>query len=1679
MGRVAQASANRINQMNNPIPTSSLAYKSLSSEDLKLELTSFPQLTVRRQAAGLYGYLPIARYLRIYPSKTLGDGFLNFSRVQVFDSRGNDIAYQAPVVCSGTATGSAAPETVVSESTEPRAFPYCWVSSTGGRETTFFEIDFGSEQDIQYIVFMNRLDAFQSRSNGLRFQLLDKSRELVLEETPTNGEILNIISYCFRGIAGRYLVIRPPASGSDGYIYTRQLMVIEPGGNSIIDTQNKKNVFTDNDCSSSSLASNKFAFTLKSGVEESCTRWEFVDLACTRRYKTSANVSTLTNKQFNSTNSWRSPTNAVSSTFLAIDFGGNIDVGIIAFANNIATSSMAAGTRFELYGDDGNKVAECSLPTTSDTIQTISFLTPLLKRSYNNRKTPFDDFYAAFDEQQYVEPSVAETTIRTEQVARWGYDVSRFDVDVRTLPWDTDNKDIDPKDIMWGIIGENASKSIFEKVYKVNLAINRQLTFDPNKPQPLYRSPLFGVELYDQKAAVATQLAENMAPMIIGNALEEAPEFFVKKVIPITSRFAMGTIRGTLSLGRMIGSRALSIATMGVRPLSKLFAQRIAIAISRKPIEKAILFGAQAAAAVISFIPIIGQVFALAASALLAAINLASMIVDVFFALALMPIVNEILVEYVGDTGICQPGTRLTHEAWSFGIGRWFYDWIMSNLPAIGTILTMLEPYACYDDKYLPVLKVQPFFPEYLFDQSLSLYHKQIEDTSLDPVKGYRFPANRNEIPSTVKYCDFGDVDTVQRMIQYYNKNARLSFINLEDGRIEYKIITKIKGVIASSELSCDVRCEMLTVRHDAITGDGYEEIYGCTYEDDEWKEEKDCFRRFYFIKNIQDTDGKCTVTGSTNADYTAPDAMVHSYDTAEGAQAPVAVPRDMKVTAKGKMGENRATGLIRGYISTTAPMALAMAGGPLVGRLASSKGGILPKIYNVGVTQLGNAGLGAGFMVGAQKLVEEGGAFDKAMRSAFGNAPLDSGSSITQCVRTNDGWRILTDNSYYSIDQGPPPELATGITAEFNLCSNIKIFPEVCSDGRIVKQFTSLYHDRNPSKHIKVIHGIEPRDPVTPSNYQGCYYKFQETDFNAETNTESSAWSSNEVVLQFTQLDPQTCVFVPHEFSSNLTEYPLRKVNIQSINVKADNTAELIAGPDIYPTRIQPNGPGTVTNPATTLAFKYPRKPFAIPRPLPSSTLGGSNCTTTCKQKEQVEQLVKDFNDANVQFGRRILNVFGAWTPTAARCDFDVMMSRQNGSKESIGRETVRIDVIPDTGLNAKQCIFRRVRDYSSQLNSGTYIQKYKAEEYGYDISGGMDAFTESLYKLDGEVDSVPTFTSFLSNATTALNKVKAFLIGANVEKNIDAPVNVLDEQTQKVLAANLRSSSISPGCPDVKCSNPSILNAFVTGYNSQTPITDVYNVERNTVRRILKAVRGSANSCDILYEYNNEFYDSYVNMPTYTRQGLKASRVYLTSSPTNPCEFSVSTAAGAIEDIPETSKSLTQAEAQLANVYTPCELDCSAPAITSAVKRAAEENNIRNGYKPAVYSYVAYSLSTGPTQCEYKIRKTLPNDETSDTFVQAKLKLTTTQTSTGVTCSYTIQTPAQDVLEFDPVENVKITNSPTQLQRSIDLTTGQEIFMMNGVRVQPPVVLSIDATQLSDPTKLSPYVKMGYTIS
>jgi hypothetical protein len=465
-----------------------------------------------------------------------------------------------------------------------------------------------------------------------------------------------------------------------------------------------------------------------------------------------------------------------------------------------------------------------------------------------------------------------------------------------------------------------------------------------------------------------------------------------------------------------------------------------------------------------------------------------------------------------------------------------------------------------------------------------------------------------------IPYCDFSSSVMLDRMANFYYTNSLNNPIVNDDGTIQIQMITRFMGVVASSELSCDVACEITFITYDPITGANYSAYKGCSYQDDEeFNGCPFCYRRFYFILGPNDEKGQFTVTGCTFQDYTAPDAMVKSsdvganlvpslpktfieYDKSASIFDAGAIDRELKsgkilqeaafgelnvgvmlLASKlgGAAGQGAAAGIrvggaaaataARGALSLTTAAAKNSATelSSLVALRAAAKGGgaeavaAAEKAINTFISRAGMVGElagGVGGGIGGQYMNE---ALTKATQSAI---------EPTQIINTADTYitgtdmynlKVMTNDNWWTVDQGPVYELAPGYIPKIDFCGARIIGNDHCTHKYVIRDMVDKYHNEYQESHMKYITAIEPRGK------DGCYYKFVQVLYDPNTNLEGVEEIETELILKHEIKDYSTCTYQSTKFTADMFDpnYPIR-------SYVDPTTANTPTQKFIYPTR-------------------------------------------------------------------------------------------------------------------------------------------------------------------------------------------------------------------------------------------------------------------------------------------------------------------------------------------------------------------------------------------------------------------------------------------------------------------------------------------------------------------------------
>ena len=509
----------------------------------------------------------------------------------------------------------------------------------------------------------------------------------------------------------------------------------------------------------------------------------------------------------------------------------------------------------------------------------------------------------------------------------------------------------------------------------------------------------------------------------------------------------------------------------------------------------------------------------------------------------------------------------------------------------------------------------------------------------------------------TIPYCDFSSPAMLDKMAQFYYNNSQKNPQINGDGTIQVQAITVFHGVIASSELSCDVVCSIDFITYDPITGAKYSSYTGCSYEGDPiWENCAFCFRRFYFIRVGNEPKGEFTVTGCTFADYTAPEAMVQSNNMAANlvpslpkkfdlvykdnvsivdlarfnaawssgqimaqagaglAMAGISIAlsvagakggakiagmtartatknavkegaeiasKEFVLTGGKKLGEKQATALSKSVTKQLTAVPISSGDFVMFGKQVDQKASAIAVAQAQGMTKRSATAYvermtellepvtlaqSRGGMVGGVTAGIGGGLFtsmylnpllEGTLAGALPPGDIDGTANTYVVGTTIDNLSVATNNNWWTVNHGFIYELATGYTPNTKFCESTVISTAHCSHKYVIRNMVNKYHNEFQRAHIKKIREIEPR------GVNGCYYKWDEVEYDPMTNIEGSVLIEKEVILAHVISDYATCSFGPTSFITNVDNpaYPVRSYPDPS--TKSLSTQRII-----YPTR-------------------------------------------------------------------------------------------------------------------------------------------------------------------------------------------------------------------------------------------------------------------------------------------------------------------------------------------------------------------------------------------------------------------------------------------------------------------------------------------------------------------------------
>ena len=257
---------------------------------------------------------------------------------------------------------------------------------------------------------------------------------------------------------------------------------------------------------------------------------------------------------------------------------------------------------------------------------------------------------------------------------------------------------------------------------------------------------------------------------------------------------------------------------------------------------------------------------------------------------------------------------------------------ILQNLPEVGPLIMALGPYVCYpNDNTIKAeggninLKIKNNLrsPPYYYDPTLSLYNAgskprfiagvtDLDQRLYNPLlfhygKEISKPKDVNGKDGYPVWVDFANPIMLNKMAQFYYDASRKFLTTTSDGMVSFQYISKFYGLITTTELTCDVQCEITEIKFNPNTGMKICEVI--VPVDDTTLSAQYHDRRFYFYKDM----GKSTinnrslerktqteldelmkdnlaiyiVTGCTTVDGSAPDCLTYD-DEGNSVENPV-----------------------------------------------------------------------------------------------------------------------------------------------------------------------------------------------------------------------------------------------------------------------------------------------------------------------------------------------------------------------------------------------------------------------------------------------------------------------------------------------------------------------------------------------------------------------------------------------------------------------------------------------------------------------------------------------------------------------------------------------------------------------------------------------------------------------
>lgn len=182
-----------------------------------------------------------ARYVRVLPTKLVNDNCIQISQLSVYDVYDNNVSVNKPV--KSTPSFQVAYNTNPVDGVEENR-PFTGLYHSMCEASNYWEVDLKKSTEIAYLVYYNRADQAQYRSNGMRVQLLDENR-IVVKEKLLTGQMVETVMFSNAKPAGILkanipITLNPHSSPGSS-------ISIDAGGETLIkprsSAESKNNVF--------------------------------------------------------------------------------------------------------------------------------------------------------------------------------------------------------------------------------------------------------------------------------------------------------------------------------------------------------------------------------------------------------------------------------------------------------------------------------------------------------------------------------------------------------------------------------------------------------------------------------------------------------------------------------------------------------------------------------------------------------------------------------------------------------------------------------------------------------------------------------------------------------------------------------------------------------------------------------------------------------------------------------------------------------------------------------------------------------------------------------------------------------------------------------------------------------------------------------------------------------------------------------------------------------------------------------------------------------------------------------------------------------------------------------------------------------------------------------------------